>query len=416
MTDTVTETGAATELPGYPMARAAGCPFDPPPQLNRLQAETPVSRVRIWDGSTPWLFTRYADQRAILTDPRFSADTRRDGYPSVSPGVKARRQESRAFIAMDNPEHDVHRRMLTSTFMIKRVAAMRPRIQAIVDGLIDDMVAAGPPADLVRDFALPVPSLVICELLGVPYTDHDFFQRCSRAIIARDTPAEESLRVTDELKAYLADLVDRKLADPADDLLSRLVEQQLKPGVLTREQIADMAVLLLVAGHETTANMIALGTLALLEHPEQLAELRAADDSPEYAALLANAVEELLRYLTIVHSGRRRVATEDVEIGGVLVRAGEGVILSNDVGNRDAEAFPDEPDRLDIHRPARHHVAFGYGIHQCLGQPLARVELQVVYSTLYRRLPELALAVPPADLRFKHEMIVYGVHELPVTW
>jgi cytochrome P450 len=396
-------------IPAYPMQRS--CPFDPPPELGRLQAEDPVTKVRIWDGSTPWLITRYADQRAVLADPRFSADARKDGYPATSRGVAARRRTSRAFITMDNPEHDVYRRMLTRDFMIKRVEALRPRIQSIVDGLLDELERQGPPADLVANFALPVPSLVICELLGVPYGDHEFFQRCSRVMISRDSAVEDSLRVTEELKSYLVDLVDAKTAAPADDLLSRLVETQLEPGSLTREQIADMAVLLLVAGHETTANMIGLGTVALLENPAQLAELRDTDDPK----LVANAVEELLRYLTIVHGGRRRVAVEDVEVGGQLVRAGEGVILANDAGNRDAEAFP-EPDVLDIHRPARHHVAFGYGIHQCLGQPLARVELQVVYSTLYRRLPGLALAVPLDELPFKHEMLVYGVHELPVTW
>jgi cytochrome P450 len=172
-----------------------------------------------------------------------------------------------------------------------------------------------------------------------------------------------------------------------------------------------MASLMLIAGHETTANMIGLGTLALLEHPEQLAELRETEDPK----LVANAVEELLRYLTIVHSGRRRVATEDIEVAGQLVRAGEGIILANDIGNRDATQFP-EPDQLDIHRQARHHVAFGFGVHQCLGQPLARMELQVVYSTLYRRIPTLTLAIPFEDVQFKHDMGVYGVHSLPVTW
>ncbi|MCW2883139.1 MAG: cytochrome, partial [Streptosporangiaceae bacterium] len=169
--------------------------------------------------------------------------------------------------------------------------------------------------------------------------------------------------------------------------------------------------LLLVAGHETTANMIALGTLTMLQHPDQLAELREADDPK----LVANAVEELLRYLNITHSGRRRVAIEDVEVGGHLVKAGEGVIAANDSGNRDENVFPD-PDGLDIHRQARHHIAFGYGIHQCLGQPLARVELQVVYGTLYRRIPTLRLAVPLEEVNFKHDMLVYGVHELLVSW
>jgi cytochrome P450 len=213
------------------------------------------------------------------------------------------------------------------------------------------------------------------------------------------------------LRDYLRTLVERKNGDPSDDLLSRLIVEQLRTGQMDIEDIVSMGLLLLIAGHETTANMIALGTVALLENPDQLAELRDTDDPK----LVANAVEELLRYLTIVHNGRRRVALEDIEIGGEVIRAGEGVVIATEVANRDEAAFPD-PDTLDIHRAARHHVAFGYGVHQCLGQPLARVELQVVYSTLYRRIPSLALAVPVDELPFKHDMAIYGVHALPVTW
>jgi cytochrome P450 len=172
-----------------------------------------------------------------------------------------------------------------------------------------------------------------------------------------------------------------------------------------------MGVLMLLAGHETTANMIALGTLALLEHPDQLDLLRSTDDP----ALVASAVEELLRYLNITHNGRRRVATEDIEIAGEVIRAGEGIIMPNDIGNRDPSVFPD-PDRLDLRRNPRRHVAFGFGVHQCLGQPLARMELQVVYGTLYRRIPTLRLAAPLEAVPFKHDGSVYGVYELPVTW
>jgi cytochrome P450 len=405
----MTETLSVSEtVPDFPMARAAKCPFDPPPQV--LAAE-PISRVKIWDGSTPWLITDYETQRSVLGDPRFSADSRKDGYPAVSAAVRARRERGRAFISMDDPEHGRHRRMLTRNFMIKRVEAMRPRVQEIVDGLIDDMLAGPKPADLVTAFALPVPSLVICELLGVPYADHDFFQARSKKIVTRDTPVDEAVRASDDLREYLLDLVAAKEKQPTDDMIGRLVADQLANGELTREEVAGMASLMLIAGHETTANMIALGTLALLEHPAQLAELRDTDDPK----LVANAVEELLRYLTIVHGGRRRVATEDVEVAGQLIRAGEGVILANDAANRNEAAFP-EPDRLDIHRDARHHVSFGFGVHQCLGQPLARMELQVVYSTLYRRIPTLELAIPFEEVPFKHDAFVYGVHSLPVTW
>jgi cytochrome P450 len=409
MAEGASMTDTRADVPAFPMTR--GCPFDPPPELGRLRAEAPVSRVRLWDGSTAWLIAGYDEQRAVLADPRFSADATRPGYPHVSAGSAARRARFRTFISMDNPEHDVYRRMLTANFMIKKVEALRPRIQDIVDGLIDDMLRGTPPVDLVTAFALPVPSLVICELLGVPYAEHAFFQRCSRTIVSTISTPEETVAALDELRAYLTGLIEAKNAEPADDLLSRLVIERLRTGEMTRAQIADMAMLLLVAGHETTANMIALGTLALLNHPDQLAELRESRDP----ALVAGAVEELLRYLSITHSGRRRVALEDVEVGGQLIRAGEGVIAANDSANRDETAFP-APDRLDIHRRARHHVAFGYGIHQCLGQPLARVELQVVYGTLYRRVPSLRPAVDLDRIPFQHDGFIYGVYELPVTW
>jgi cytochrome P450 len=312
---------------------------------------------------------------------------------------------------MDDPEHRRLRQMVTAPFMIKRVEAMRPGVQKIVDELIDAMLAGPKPVDLVAAFALPVPSLVICQLLGVPYDDHDFFQENSKALINRDATAQERFGAAGRLFEYLDRLIGEKIEQPGDDLLSGLVER-IGTGELTRQEAAQMGVLMLLAGHETTANMIALGTLALLEHPSQLALLRSSDDP----ALVASAVEELLRYLNITHNGRRRVAVEDIEIAGVTIRAGEGVIMPNDIGNRDPSVFAD-PDSLDLRRPeARRHVAFGFGVHQCLGQPLARMELQVVYSTLYRRVPTLSLAAPLDKIPFKHDGSVYGVYELPVTW
>jgi cytochrome P450 len=396
------------EIPEFPMTRAAGCPFDPPPAARALQEAAPLARVRLWDGSTPWLVTRYADQRALLADPRVSADVTRPGYPSPAPLPKGGTGIS--FILMDNPEHAQLRKMVTAPFTIRRVAAMRPAVQRIVDDLIDELLAGPNPVDLVEAFALPVPSLVICELLGVPYADHDFFQESSKVIIRRDAKPEERAAGHQALIGYLDRLVGEKLEHPADDLLSGLATR-VAAGELTRVEAAQMGVLLLIAGHETTANMIALGTLALLEHPDQLALLRESDDP----ALVASAVEELLRYLNITHNGRRRVALEDIEIAGETIRAGEGLIMANDIANRDPEVFPDG-DRLDLTRDAHRHVAFGFGVHQCLGQPLARLELQVVYSTLYRRIPTLAPATEVGKIPFKHDGSVYGVYELPVTW
>jgi cytochrome P450 len=392
------------------MPRAAGCPFDPPPGLRALQAEGPLTRVRLWDGSTPWLVTGYAEQRALLADARISADGRHPHFPHVGVAQREMRRREPSFIGMDDPEHARLRRMVTAAFTIKRVEALRPRIQRIVDDLIDDLLAGPSPVDLVTAFALPVPSMVICELLGVPYADHDFFQANSRILINMGSAPEQVRAARQRLVDYLDGLLGERVADPGDDLLSGLA-RRVDTGELSRHDAALMGVLLLVAGHETTANMIALGTLALLQHPDQLAALRATSD-PQ---LIAGAVEELLRYLTIVHTGRRRVALQDVEIDGRTIRAGEGVILANDTGNRDEAMFAD-PDRLDVHRDARGHVAFGFGVHACLGQPLARVELQVVYGTLYRRIPTLRLAVELDRIAYKHDGAVYGVYGLPVTW
>jgi cytochrome P450 len=415
MTSTMSPVGGGpAELSEFPMPRAAACPFDPPPRMRTLQQEGPLRKVRLWNGDEAWLVTRYAEQRQLLSDPRLSSDINQPGYPRQAPpitAVVAGQPVGLSFISMDDPEHAQLRRMVTAPFMIKRVEALRPAVQQIVDGLIDDMLAGPKPVDLVEAFALPVPSLVICRLLGVPYADHDFFQANTKILIKRDTDPEERNAATLRLHEYLDHLVGEKIANPVDDLLSQLAVERIATGELSRTEVASLGRLLLIAGHETTANMIALGTLALLQRPDQLALLRDIDDP----ATAAGAVEELLRYLNIAHSGRRRVATADIEIADAVIRAGEGVIMANEIANRDPAAFPD-PDRLDIQRDARHHLAFGFGVHQCLGQPLARMELQVVYGTLYRRVPTLRLATDFTRLRFKHDGLVYGVYELPVTW
>lgn len=395
-------------VPEFPMPRAGRCPFDPPPALKDLQQEAPLTKVRLWDGSEPWLVTRYAEQRALLGDARVSSDIDRPGFP---PKASAEGGEGKlSFIMMDDPDHARLRRLVTAPFAIKKVEALRPAVQRIVDRLIDDLLAGPQPVDLVEAFALPIPSLVICELLGVPYEDHEMFQGNTKTMVSSAATPEQRNVATREIAGYLATMIGKRLAEPQDDLLSSIAGR-ITTGELDHQQATEMALLLLIAGHETTANMIALGTAALLEHPDQLALLRDSDDPK----LVASAVEELLRYLNITHQGRRRAVTEDIEIAGEVIKAGEGIIVVNEIGNRDPEVFED-PDRLDITRDARRHVAFGFGIHQCLGQPLARMELQVVYSTLYRRIPTLKLACSLEEVKFKHDAFIYGVHELPVAW
>ena len=278
-----------------------------------------------------------------------------------------------------------------------------------MDRLLDAMIARGPPAELVSAFALPVPSMVICALLGVPYADHEFFEGQSRRLL-RGPAAADTEDARGQLDGYLGGLIDRKRREPGDGAARRADRtQRLATGELDGEELIALAAILLVAGHETTANMISLGTFTLLQHPERLAELRADP------ALMPAAVEELMRLLSIA-DGMLRVATEDIEVGG-----------DDDPGRRRASSSPrpsstatsavyEEPDALDWHRPARHHVAFGFGIHQCLGQNLARAEMEIALRTLFDRLPGLRLAAPADEIPFKPGDTIQGMLELPVAW
>jgi cytochrome P450 len=414
VSDTLTGTGTETvsDVPEYPMGRAAGCPFAPPPEVMELGAARPLSRVRIWDGSTPWLITGYEEVRTLFSDSRVSVDDRRPGFPHWNEGMLSTvHKRPRSVFTSDAEEHTRFRRMLSKPFTFKRVEGLRPAIQQITDEHIDAMLAGPQPADIVTALALPVPSLVISQLLGVPYEDAEMFQQHANIGLARYAAAEDTVKGAMNLNKYLAQLVETKMETPAEDAVSDLAER-VKAGELSVKEAAQLGTGLLIAGHETTANMIGLGVLALLEYPEQAAVLRDTDDPK----VIANAVEELLRYLSIIQNGQRRVAAEDIEIAGEVIRAGEGIIIDLAPANWDANAFA-EPERLYLHRSgAGQHVAFGYGRHQCVGQQLARAELQIVFHTLLRRIPTLQLAVPIEDVPLKHDRLAYGVYELPVTW
>jgi cytochrome P450 len=401
-------------LPPLPTRPPSGCPFDPPEGLDRLRTEEPLSKVALDDGTWAWLATRYADVRAILGDARFSSDTNTPGYPvSGMTGGGPRPGATRGFIRMDPPEHTRLRRMVTRDFMVKRVEELRPTLQKLTDELCDALERVDRsehPVDLVKALALPLPSLAISLLLGVPYEDHETFQRLTGALLSREISEEDRGAARAELLEYIDRLVESKKSEPGDDILSRLVTERYDKGELTHEDLVAFAVLLLVAGHETTANMIGLSALTLMLDRDTAGRLR------EDPALIRGAVEELLRFHSIIRNGPRRAALEDVEVGGQLIRKGEGVIVAVPSANRDEDVFPDA-GRLDIRRPnAQHHVAFGYGIHQCLGQALARAELQVVITTLLRRFPTMRPAVPLEEIRFRTDMVIYGCHALPVTW
>ncbi|HEY4456207.1 MAG TPA: cytochrome P450 [Pseudonocardiaceae bacterium] len=385
------------------------CPDNPPARLGELRATAPVTRVRSWDGSSPWLITGYEQARAALASPALSSNPRNPGYPSVSPGDAIGPGEERPglLLIMDGAEHAGLRRKLIGEFTVRRIEALRPRVEQLVTGLLDTIADGPKPVDLVHALALPLPSLVISELLGVPYADHEFFQQQSTTMLDTQAGPERAQRAMTELVTYLRDLVSTKQANPSDDLLGRL----LATGELTLREVAGVGTLLLVAGHETTANQIALGVLTLLRHPDQAKNLRTTNDP----AAIKAAVEELLRLLTITQAGARRVAVEDVRIGDAQIKAGEGVIIATHAANRDPATF-DHPDDYDPNRGVNRHITFGFGPHQCLGQPLARLELQVVHPALLRRFPTMKLAVDPAELSYRDTMPMYGVNELPVTW
>jgi cytochrome P450 len=389
----------------------AKCPFDPPPELLRRLREEPVSKVRIWDGTEAWVITRYEDGRAVLSDERFSADPRNAGFPEKNVAYATTLGKDRTIRAIDNPEHDRQKRMMIRDFTVKRVEQIRPYIVTLVERALDEIVAAGPVADLIDALAVPIPTMVICELLGVPYADRDFFGHRTKALLAAPT-AEAAGEAEAALLEYFDRLIEVKITKPDDDLLSRMVHEQMLPGNFGREDLLRLSRLLLVAGHDTTAGMIGLSTLALLVNDDARREVQASTD-PKF---ITNAVDELFRYLGTTHAGRRRVAVAEVEVGGKVIRPNEGVIVLNNVMDRDETVFP-HPDELDLHRPnTRANVAFGYGIHQCPGQLLARTELQVIHSLLWKRIPTLALAEPMKDLHFIESGSNFELQRLPVTW
>lgn len=397
----MTTTDGAVE---YSVARRT--PFDPPVALRTAGR---LRRLRCPDGHLGWLVTDDRLARAVLADARFSARSEFKRPPVRRPGIEPFYGAPALpgwLVDMDRPEHTRIRRALALHFSARRVrATLTGRVADIVGEHLDAMVAGGSPADLVSAFALPVPSLVICELLGVPYADRAWFQQLGAALFSLDSSSGDAAAAMAELDAYLRLLVTRRRADPAGDLLSDLGAR----GDLDVAEIAGAGVLLLTAGHETTANCLSLAVFALLTDPDQRAAL------PTDSHRMADAVEDLLRYLTVFHLGVPRTPLVDVELAGETLRAGETITVALSVANRDPDRFAD-PDRLDLRRPAGSHLAFGHGLHQCIGQHLARLELQVALHALFTRLPGLRLACAPDDVELATDMGVYGLHGLPIAW
>jgi cytochrome P450 len=388
-------------------------PFDPPAEVTAIRGQAPISRLKFADGHLGWLVTGHHQVREVLGSPKFSnapekfhlLDVRFQG--ELPDDADKRKAEPGMFLNQDPPDHTRLRKMLQGQFTVRRMNQLSEWIGTIVDDQLRHMKSLDGKADLVKEFALPVPSLVICALLGVDYDERHRFQEDTAKMLSLDATFKEAMAAFERIQEFMRELIARKHASPGgDDMISDL----LATGEPTDEEAANMAMLLLLAGHETTANMLGIGTFTLLQHPDQLKILK---DEPE---VIDNAVEELMRYLSIIHFGPMRSATEDVEIDGHLIKAGDTVLLHVPAANRDPEKFPGNPEELDLRRPASGHVAFGHGIHQCLGQQLARIEMRIAFTKLFQEFPDLRLDTEPEEVPLRTDMGIYGVHSLPVAW
>ena len=390
-----------TDIAAFPEDRT--CPYQPPAGYRAAAERGPISRLELYDGRVVWGVTGHTEARRLLADARLSTDRRNPAFPATTEVVgRIRNRLTPPLVGVDDPVHKVQRGRLIPSFTHRRINALRPRIREIAGRVLDTLVEKGPPADLVTDFAQPLPSMVMCHLLGVPYEDHDHFEQRTTRMLSGENPAI-AMR---ELRTYLLDLAGENRHKLNEGLFGDLVEAP--EGEVSRADLVDLTVVILGAGFETTASMLSLGIFTLLDNPERLAELR-ADPS-----LWGAAGEELLRYTSIT-DGITRVATADLEIGGVTIRKDDGIIFLTSVLNRQ-EDVREDPDVLDWHRPTRNHIAFGFGAHQCLGQNLARIIQEIALEALFERLPDLRLATAAEDIPFRPGAAVQGMIKLPVVW
>ncbi|MFD8082541.1 cytochrome P450 [Kitasatospora sp. NPDC059722] len=405
MTEQSTTTG--TELHEYPMRR--GCPYHPPTEYTELSEQGPLSQVELYDGRVAWLVTQHKETREMFADAKlFSSDHDNPAFPILAEREKNFPEFTQELFGLDGERHKARRRMLLPRFTAKQVERLRPMIQEVADELIGDLLRHETPVDLVAVLGRPLPSRVICKMLGISYEEHELFEVHAQGIM-QAPDLEQAVTAGRELLDYLVKVVDAKRTNLSDDLLSTLIRDRLNTGELTSIEVSKLMVALLIGGQETTTSMIGLGTLTLLQHPDQLAMLR---EDPE---LVPGAVEELMRFLSIADLTTLRVATADVEVAGRTIKEGDGVILSTAAANRDTRAF-ENPDVFDIRRDTQGHLAFGHGPHRCLGENLARAELEILFTTLFERIPTLRLAVPMDEVSMKVGMTLEGLHDLPVTW
>ncbi|KAL7415224.1 cytochrome P450 55A2 [Mrakia frigida] len=407
-------TAPSTLPPLFPFTRQPRS-LEPPIEYAQLRSDPSkhVSRVTLWDGSTPFLLVKHQDICEALVDNRLSKERNRPGFPEMSAGGKAAAQNKPTFVDMDSPAHMNQRRMVEGLFTKEHIDSQRPHIQKVVADQLDEMIKKGcdKPVDLVEAFALAIPSYIIYGILGTPKSDLKYLTSKNATRTNGSATASEASNANKELLDYFGALVEEKMKNPADDLISKLVQEQLLTGHLAKEDVVQIAFLMLVAGNATMVNMINLGVIALLDHPDQLRDLL------KDPSLVKPFVEELCRYYVASSFATRRVAKVDVTIGGQLIKAGEGIIAATQSGSRDESVFPNA-DVFDLHRQRgiEAGLGFGYGPHECVAEWLARAELESVFSVLFQTLPNLRLAVKKEDLELTPSTKDIGVVALPVLW
>jgi cytochrome P450 len=398
---------AAEAKPSFPMRRT--CPFAPPADYARLRGEQPLTRATMPTGRDAWLVTRYEDVRALLSDPQVSAEAEHANFPAFSEAERVVAAQLRPFLRTDAPDHTRYRKMLQPEFTLRKARALRPAVQTIADELIDDLLKRPAPACFVTHYANALATSVICALLGVPAENIEFFRDVTRISGSRTSTEQQVREALGALFGLLSELIDRRLQQPGDDLISQLVADQLVPGHITREELLSVLGITINGGRVSTTSMITLCTLEFLRHPGLAEQVRA---TPE---LLPGAIEELLRVTSISDALPARVALSDLTLPSGTIPAGDGAIGLLAAANHDPEVFP-EPEHIDITRTPNRHLAFGHGPHQCVGQNLARVELEVALETLLRRVPTLQLATTMEEIEFMPDAHTFGVERMLVSW
>lgn len=396
---------AAADVPEFPQLRDD--PLRPPRAYEEWREEAPAKQVRLQNGRTAWVVLRHDEVRKVLESPVISRDPGLANFPQVRAG-KTMTRNDQVLNHMDPPMHGRFRKLLAPWFSLKRVNQMRPGIQQIVDDAIDRLMTLDRPANLHKEFSLVVPSTVICQLLGIDYGYHDEFERLAAVTTSAGADPESFGAASAELFELVNKLVDDNIADPSDGVLNVLTTA-MQAGDITREQCVAHTFVMIVGGHETTANTISLGHLQLWRQPELFEHLRA---NPEAIPV---AINEMLRIQSINDGSLGRISTADLDLGGVKIPAGEGIIPVMSPADFDPRAW-DDPDTFDLGRDNKTQLGLGAGIHACLGQNLARAELEIVFETVLRRLPSLQVAVPEEEIGFQRDGFIFGVRDMPVTW